>query len=158
MKSFSTVRDTQRGSQSYVTGKDRASCQSGGAPALRPGAVAQSAGRIDGETVETVSDFILGGSKITAALNDLAELFDGTHPQARLLSSLSGSHSGKPSPFKLTTAESESLMLWYCHYMMYNLQWFPTAVLVESKLSLPCRAMSFPILVKTPNGVHSFQR
>lgn len=33
------------------------------------------------------------------ALNDLAELFDGTHPQARLLSSLSGSHSGKT--FKL---------------------------------------------------------
>ena len=28
-----------------VTGKDRASCQSGGAPALRPGAVAQSPGR-----------------------------------------------------------------------------------------------------------------
>ena len=40
----------------WVTGKDRASCQSGGAPALRPGA----------EIVETVSDFILGGSKITA--------------------------------------------------------------------------------------------
>lgn len=31
------------------------------------------------------------------ALNDLTELFDGTHPQARLLSSLSGSHSGKLS-------------------------------------------------------------
>lgn len=29
------------------------------------------------------------------ALNDVAELFDGEHPQARLLSSLSGSHSGK---------------------------------------------------------------
>ncbi|KAF5922481.1 hypothetical protein HPG69_009527 [Diceros bicornis minor] len=29
------------------------------------------------------------------ALNDLAELFDGTHPQARLLSSLSGSHSAR---------------------------------------------------------------
>ena len=29
----------------YVTGKDRASCQSGGAPALCPGAVAQSPGR-----------------------------------------------------------------------------------------------------------------
>ena len=28
-----------------VTGKDRASCQSGGAPALRPGAIAQSPGR-----------------------------------------------------------------------------------------------------------------
>ncbi|XP_034859738.1 CUB and sushi domain-containing protein 1 [Mirounga leonina] len=32
------------------------------------------------------------------ALNDLAELFDGTHPQARLLSSLSGSHSGETLP------------------------------------------------------------
>ena len=30
---------------SPVTGKDRASCQSGGAPALRPGAIAQSPGR-----------------------------------------------------------------------------------------------------------------
>ena len=29
----------------YVTGKDRASCQSGGAPALRPGAIAQGPGR-----------------------------------------------------------------------------------------------------------------
>lgn len=29
------------------------------------------------------------------ALNDVAELFDGEHPEARLLSSLSGSHSGK---------------------------------------------------------------
>lgn len=28
------------------------------------------------------------------ALNDVVELFDGEHPQARLLSSLSGSHSG----------------------------------------------------------------
>ena len=28
-----------------VTGKDQASCQSGGAPALRPGAIAQSPGR-----------------------------------------------------------------------------------------------------------------
>ncbi|VTJ62983.1 Hypothetical predicted protein [Marmota monax] len=32
------------------------------------------------------------------ALNDLAELFDGTHPQARLLSSLSGTHSGETLP------------------------------------------------------------
>ncbi|KAK2094000.1 CUB and sushi domain-containing protein 1, partial [Saguinus oedipus] len=32
------------------------------------------------------------------ALNDLAELFDGTHAQARLLSSLSGSHSGETLP------------------------------------------------------------
>lgn len=29
------------------------------------------------------------------ALNDVVELFDGEHAQARLLSSLSGSHSGK---------------------------------------------------------------
>lgn len=29
------------------------------------------------------------------ALNDSVELFDGAHPEARLLSSLSGSHSGK---------------------------------------------------------------
>ena len=31
--------------ESFHTGKDRASCQSGGAPALRPGARAQSPGR-----------------------------------------------------------------------------------------------------------------
>lgn len=52
-------------------------------------------------------------------------------------------------PLKIATTESEFLMLCYCHYMTFNLQWFPTAVLVESKLSLPCIAMSFPILVST---------
>ena len=46
------------------------------------------------------------------ALNDLAELFDGTHPQARLLSSLSGSHSGKPSvsSFILVTQPGELIL------------------------------------------------
>ena len=38
---FSARRREERGC-GPVTGKDRASCQSGGAPAVRPGAVAQS--------------------------------------------------------------------------------------------------------------------
>ena len=41
---FPARRREERGCRP-LTGKDRASCQSGGAPALRPGAVAQSPGR-----------------------------------------------------------------------------------------------------------------
>ena len=41
---FPTRRREERGCRP-VSGKDRASCQSGGGPALRPGAVAQSPGR-----------------------------------------------------------------------------------------------------------------
>ena len=37
---------------------------------------------------------------------------------------------------------SNALVLCYCHYMMNNLQWFPIAILVESKLSLACIAMA----------------
>ncbi|KAM6149501.1 CUB and sushi domain-containing protein 1 [Erethizon dorsatum] len=51
-------------------------------------------------TITVPKEFVVFGqfAYFQTALSDLAELFDGTHPQARLLSSLSGSHSGETLP------------------------------------------------------------
>ncbi|KAB0351992.1 hypothetical protein FD754_016849, partial [Muntiacus muntjak] len=51
-------------------------------------------------SITVPKEFVVFGqfAYFQTALNDLAELFDGTHPQARLLSSLSGSHSGETLP------------------------------------------------------------
>ncbi|XP_070454474.1 CUB and sushi domain-containing protein 1 isoform X2 [Equus przewalskii] len=59
-----------------------------------------TAGQICLYSITVPKEFVLFGqfAYFQTALNDLAELFDGTHPQARLLSSLSGSHSGETLP------------------------------------------------------------
>nr|XP_035125513.2 CUB and sushi domain-containing protein 1 isoform X3 [Callithrix jacchus] len=51
-------------------------------------------------SITVPKEFVVFGqfAYFQTALNDLAELFDGTHAQARLLSSLSGSHSGETLP------------------------------------------------------------
>ncbi|XP_054557111.1 CUB and sushi domain-containing protein 1 [Talpa occidentalis] len=51
-------------------------------------------------SITVPKEFVVFGqfAYFQTALNDLAELFDGAHPQARLLSSLSGSHSGETLP------------------------------------------------------------
>ncbi|XP_052607730.1 CUB and sushi domain-containing protein 1 isoform X1 [Peromyscus californicus insignis] len=59
-----------------------------------------TAGQICIYSITVPKEFVVFGqfAYFQTALNDLAELFDGTHPQARLLSSLSGSHSGETLP------------------------------------------------------------
>ncbi|XP_058522650.1 CUB and sushi domain-containing protein 1 [Ochotona princeps] len=59
-----------------------------------------TAGQICLYSITVPKEFVVFGqfAYFQTALNDLAELFDGTHPQARLLSSLSGSHSGETLP------------------------------------------------------------
>ncbi|XP_023598845.1 CUB and sushi domain-containing protein 1-like [Trichechus manatus latirostris] len=59
-----------------------------------------TAGQICLYSITVPKEFVVFGQFVyfQTALNDLAELFDGTHPQARLLSSLSGSHSGETLP------------------------------------------------------------
>ncbi|XP_028737903.2 CUB and sushi domain-containing protein 1 [Peromyscus leucopus] len=59
-----------------------------------------TAGQICIYSIRVPKEFVVFGqfAYFQTALNDLAELFDGTHPQARLLSSLSGSHSGETLP------------------------------------------------------------
>uniref|UniRef100_A0A670YQB1 CUB and Sushi multiple domains 1 n=1 Tax=Pseudonaja textilis TaxID=8673 RepID=A0A670YQB1_PSETE len=51
-------------------------------------------------SITVPKEFVVFGqfAYFQTALNDVAELFDGEHPQARLLSSLSGSHSGETLP------------------------------------------------------------
>ncbi|XP_045432188.1 CUB and sushi domain-containing protein 1 isoform X1 [Pipistrellus kuhlii] len=51
-------------------------------------------------SITVPKEFVVFGqfAYFQTALSDVAELFDGTHPQARLLSSLSGSHSGETLP------------------------------------------------------------
>nr|XP_033792232.1 CUB and sushi domain-containing protein 1 [Geotrypetes seraphini] len=51
-------------------------------------------------SITVPQEFVVFGqfAYFQTALNDLVELFDGAHPQARLLSSLSGSHSGETLP------------------------------------------------------------
>ncbi|XP_019508240.1 PREDICTED: CUB and sushi domain-containing protein 1 [Hipposideros armiger] len=57
-----------------------------------------TAGQVCLYSITVPKEFVVFGqfAYFQTALNDLAELFDGTHPQARLLSSLSGSHSAVP--------------------------------------------------------------
>ncbi|XP_075413304.1 CUB and sushi domain-containing protein 1 [Tenrec ecaudatus] len=59
-----------------------------------------TAGQICLYSITVPKEFVVFGqfAYFQTALNDLAELFDGTHAQARLLSSLSGSHSGETLP------------------------------------------------------------
>ncbi|XP_051038037.1 CUB and sushi domain-containing protein 1 [Phodopus roborovskii] len=59
-----------------------------------------TAGQICIYSITVPKEFVVFGqfAYFQTALNDLAELFDGAHPQARLLSSLSGSHSGETLP------------------------------------------------------------
>ncbi|NP_444401.2 CUB and sushi domain-containing protein 1 precursor [Mus musculus] len=59
-----------------------------------------TAGQMCIYSITVPKEFVVFGqfAYFQTALNDLAELFDGTHPQARLLSSLSGSHSGETLP------------------------------------------------------------
>ncbi|XP_022426555.1 CUB and sushi domain-containing protein 1 [Delphinapterus leucas] len=59
-----------------------------------------TAGQICLYSITVPKEFVVFGqfAYFQTALNDLTELFDGTHPQARLLSSLSGSHSGETLP------------------------------------------------------------
>uniref|UniRef100_A0A8C8Z1K4 CUB and Sushi multiple domains 1 n=1 Tax=Prolemur simus TaxID=1328070 RepID=A0A8C8Z1K4_PROSS len=59
-----------------------------------------TAGEICLYSITVPKEFVVFGqfAYFQTALNDLAELFDGTHAQARLLSSLSGSHSGETLP------------------------------------------------------------
>ncbi|XP_062981165.1 CUB and sushi domain-containing protein 1 [Elgaria multicarinata webbii] len=51
-------------------------------------------------SITVPKEFVVFGqfAYFQTALNDVVELFDGEHPQARLLSSLSGSHSGETLP------------------------------------------------------------
>ncbi|XP_036106445.1 CUB and sushi domain-containing protein 1 [Molossus molossus] len=51
-------------------------------------------------SIAVPKEFVVFGqfAYFQTALNDVADLFDGAHPQARLLSSLSGSHSGETLP------------------------------------------------------------
>ncbi|XP_078503642.1 CUB and sushi domain-containing protein 1 [Lissotriton helveticus] len=51
-------------------------------------------------SITVPKEFVVFGqfAYFQTTLNDLVELFDGAHPQARLLSSLSGSHSGETLP------------------------------------------------------------
>ncbi|XP_032960426.1 CUB and sushi domain-containing protein 1 [Rhinolophus ferrumequinum] len=59
-----------------------------------------TAGQVCLYSITVPKEFVVFGqfAYFQTALNDLAELFDGTHPQTRLLSSLSGSHSGETLP------------------------------------------------------------
>uniref|UniRef100_A0A2K5L8N4 CUB and Sushi multiple domains 1 n=1 Tax=Cercocebus atys TaxID=9531 RepID=A0A2K5L8N4_CERAT len=59
-----------------------------------------TAGQICLYSITVPKEFVVFGqfAYFQTALNDLAELFDGTHAQARLLSSLSGSHSALLGP------------------------------------------------------------
>uniref|UniRef100_H0WLJ2 CUB and Sushi multiple domains 1 n=1 Tax=Otolemur garnettii TaxID=30611 RepID=H0WLJ2_OTOGA len=59
-----------------------------------------TAGQVCLYSITVPKEFVVFGqfAYFQTALNDLAELFDGTHVQARLLSSLSGSHSGETLP------------------------------------------------------------
>ncbi|XP_055145230.2 CUB and sushi domain-containing protein 1 isoform X1 [Symphalangus syndactylus] len=59
-----------------------------------------TAGEVCVYYITVPKEFVVFGqfAYFQTALNDLAELFDGTHAQARLLSSLSGSHSGETLP------------------------------------------------------------
>uniref|UniRef100_A0A2K6FE01 CUB and Sushi multiple domains 1 n=1 Tax=Propithecus coquereli TaxID=379532 RepID=A0A2K6FE01_PROCO len=59
-----------------------------------------TAGEVCLYSITVPKEFVVFGqfAYFQTALNDLAELFDGTHAQARLLSSLSGSHSGETLP------------------------------------------------------------
>ncbi|XP_073482747.1 CUB and sushi domain-containing protein 1 [Aquarana catesbeiana] len=51
-------------------------------------------------SITVPKEFVVFGqfAYFQTALNDLVELFDGAHPQSRLLSSLSGSHTGETMP------------------------------------------------------------
>ncbi|KAM9317096.1 CUB and sushi domain-containing protein 1 [Gastrophryne carolinensis] len=57
-------------------------------------------GEICHYSITVPKEFVVFGqfAYFQTALNDLVELFDGAHPQSRLLSSLSGSHSGETMP------------------------------------------------------------
>ncbi|XP_073075332.1 CUB and sushi domain-containing protein 1 isoform X4 [Manis javanica] len=68
-----------------------------------------TAGQICLYSITVPQEFVVFGqfAYFQTALNDLAELFDGTHSQARLLSSLSGSHSGETLPL----ASSNQILL-----------------------------------------------
>ncbi|KAM5264090.1 CUB and sushi domain-containing protein 1 [Ctenodactylus gundi] len=59
-----------------------------------------TAGHVCLYSITVPKEFVVFGqfASFHTALNDVAELFDGPHPQARLLSSLSGSHSGETLP------------------------------------------------------------
>ncbi|XP_034622788.1 CUB and sushi domain-containing protein 1-like [Trachemys scripta elegans] len=59
-----------------------------------------TAGQTCHYSITVPKEFVVFGqfAYFQTALNDVAELFDGEHPQARLLSSLSGSHSGETLP------------------------------------------------------------
>ncbi|KAM5312551.1 CUB and sushi domain-containing protein 1 [Glossophaga mutica] len=59
-----------------------------------------TAGQVCLYSITVPEEFVVFGqfAYFQTALNDVAELFDGAHPQARLLSSLSGSHSGETLP------------------------------------------------------------
>ncbi|XP_075058584.1 CUB and sushi domain-containing protein 1 [Mixophyes fleayi] len=57
-------------------------------------------GQICHYSITVPKEFVVFGqfAYFQTALNDLVELFDGAHPQSRLLSSLSGSHTGETMP------------------------------------------------------------
>ncbi|XP_075454326.1 CUB and sushi domain-containing protein 1 [Ascaphus truei] len=59
-----------------------------------------TAGQTCHYSVTVPKEFVVFGqfAFFQTALNDLVELFDGAHPQSRLLSSLSGSHTGETMP------------------------------------------------------------
>ncbi|XP_012879669.1 PREDICTED: CUB and sushi domain-containing protein 1-like [Dipodomys ordii] len=59
-----------------------------------------TAGQVCLYSITVPKEFVVFGqfAYFQTALSDLAELFDGAHPQDRLLSSLSGSHSGETLP------------------------------------------------------------
>ncbi|KAM4836887.1 CUB and sushi domain-containing protein 1 [Thomomys bottae] len=59
-----------------------------------------TAGQVCLYSITVPKEFVVFGqfAYFQTALSDLAELFDGAQPQARLLSSLSGSHSGETLP------------------------------------------------------------
>ncbi|XP_036084876.1 CUB and sushi domain-containing protein 1 isoform X1 [Rousettus aegyptiacus] len=59
-----------------------------------------TAGQMCLYSVTVPKEFVVFGqfAYFQTALNDSVELFDGAHPEARLLSSLSGSHSGETLP------------------------------------------------------------
>ncbi|KAM5163755.1 CUB and sushi domain-containing protein 1 [Mantella aurantiaca] len=59
-----------------------------------------TAGQICHYSITVPKEFVVFGqfAYFQTALNDLVELFDGVHPQSRLLSSLSGSHTGETMP------------------------------------------------------------